>query len=236
MKPLKNWDNETWISSKKYILQFNKFLKTQIKINRNTIILDIGCGRGNIIGNLESKHKFYKKPIGVDIIKNNNIKKNIIFKQIDAINYLKNTKKLFDLILIKQTLHFFKKKQIKNLIEYAKKKLNKKGKILIFLLDYKRKEIPCFNLMKLYLDRSLSNDKILIKLIKKYFKRYKIKRFSFKVKISKLNYINMIKKRYISCLLNISQSRLKEGVEQLKIKYKKKLIFNDKLICLIFNK
>jgi len=236
MKPLKNWDNETWISSKKYILQFNKFLKTQIKINKNTIILDIGCGRGNIIGNLESKHKFYKKPIGVDIIKNNNIKKNIIFKKIDAINYLKNTKKLFDLILIKQTIHFFKKKQIKNLIEYAKKKLNKKGKILIFLLDYKRNEIPCFNLMKLNLDRSLSNDKILIKLIKKYFKRYKIKRFSFKVKISKLNYINMIKKRYISCLLNISQSRLKEGVEQLKIKYKKKLIFNDKLICLIFNK
>ena len=122
------------------------------------------------------------------------------------------------------------------MIEYAKKKLNKKGKILIFLLDYKRNEIPCFNLMKLNLDRSLSNDKILIKLIKKYFKRYKIKRFSFKVKISKLNYINMIKKRYISCLLNISQSRLKEGVEQLKIKYKKKLIFNDKLICLIFNK
>ena len=236
MKPLKNWDNETWISSKKYILQFNKFLKTQIKINKKMIILDIGCGRGNIIGNLESKHKFYKKPIGIDIIKNNNIKKNIIFKQIDAINYLKNTKKLFDLILIKQTIHFFKKKQIKNLIEFSKKKLNKKGKILIFLLDYKRNEIPCFNLMKLNLDRSLSNDKILIKLIKKYFKIYKIKKFSFKVKISKLNYINMIKKRYISCLLNISQSRLKEGVEQLKLKYKKNLIFTDRLICLIFNK
>ena len=90
--------------------------------------------------------------------------------------------------------------------------------------------------MKLNLDRSLSNDKILIKLIKKYFKIYKIKKFSFKVKISKLNYINMIKKRYISCLLNISQSRLKEGVEQLKLKYKKNLIFTDRLICLIFNK
>ena len=236
MKPLKNWDNKTWISSEKYIFQFNKFLKKQIKINKKTIILDIGCGRGNIISNLESKHGFYKKPIGIDILKNNDIKKNITFNKIDAIYYLKNTKNLFDLILIKQTIHFFKKKKIKNLIDYAKKKLNKKGKIIIFLLDHKKNEIPCFNLMRLNLDKSLSNDKILIKLIKKYFKRYKIKKFSFKVKISKLKYINMIKKRYISCLLNISQSRLKEGAEQLKIKYKKKLIFNDKLICLIFNK
>ena len=236
MKPLKNWDNKTWISSKKYILQFNKFLKKQIKINKKTVILDIGCGRGNIISNLESKNKFYKKPIGIDILKNNDIKKNIIFKQIDAINYLKDTKDLFDLILIKQTIHFFKKKKIKNLIEYAKKRLNKKGKILIFSLDYKKNEIPCFNLMKLNLNKSLKNDKILIKLIKKYFKKYKMKNFSFKVKVSKLNYINMIKKRYISCLLNLSQSQLKLGISQLNKKYARDLVFNDKLICLIFNK
>ena len=29
MKKLKNWDNKTWLSSKSYISQFNKFLKTK---------------------------------------------------------------------------------------------------------------------------------------------------------------------------------------------------------------
>ena len=49
MKPLKNWDNKTWLSSKRYISQFHKFIKRKAKLNKNTEILDIGCGRANII-------------------------------------------------------------------------------------------------------------------------------------------------------------------------------------------
>ncbi len=45
MKKLINWDNKTWLSSKSYISQFNKFLKTKINFNKNSKILDIGCGR-----------------------------------------------------------------------------------------------------------------------------------------------------------------------------------------------
>ena len=35
MKKLKNWDNKTWLSSKKYISEFNKFLKNRINLNKN---------------------------------------------------------------------------------------------------------------------------------------------------------------------------------------------------------
>ena len=75
MKRLRNWDNKTWLSTKKYISSFNIFLKSQIKINKNTQILDIGCGRANIISSLQKKYKFKKKPIGIDIVKSKNIKK-----------------------------------------------------------------------------------------------------------------------------------------------------------------
>ena len=111
MKKLKNWDNKTWLASDKYISSFHKFLKSKIKINNNTKILDIGCGRANIISFLHKKYRFAKIPIGVDLIKNNNTKKNIIFKKIDAIKYLKESDKYFDIILIKQTIHFFSKKK-----------------------------------------------------------------------------------------------------------------------------
>ena len=70
MKKLRNWDNKTWLSSKKYINSFNNFLKSKIKLNKNTKILDIGCGRANIISTLQKKYKFSKKPIGIDIVKN----------------------------------------------------------------------------------------------------------------------------------------------------------------------
>ena len=52
MKSLKNWDNETWLSSKKYIYSFNNFVLKQKKLNKHSKILDIGCGRGKIIGDL----------------------------------------------------------------------------------------------------------------------------------------------------------------------------------------
>jgi ubiquinone/menaquinone biosynthesis C-methylase UbiE len=75
MKKLRNWDSKTWLSSKKYISSFNAFLSTKIRFNKNTFILDIGCGRANIISTLKKKYKFKNKPIGIDIIRNKNIKK-----------------------------------------------------------------------------------------------------------------------------------------------------------------
>ena len=80
MKQLKNWDNKTWLSSNRYILSFCKFLKKKIRINKKTSILDIGCGRANIISFLQEKYKFQNKPIGIDIVKNKNTRKNIISK------------------------------------------------------------------------------------------------------------------------------------------------------------
>ena len=120
MKKLKNWDNKTWLSSKSYISQFNMFLKTKVNLNTNSKILDIGCGRANIISALQKKYKFKNKPIGIDVVANKDIKKNIVFKKIEAVKYLKKQKK-YDLILIKQTIHFFTKTKLNNLLNFAKK-------------------------------------------------------------------------------------------------------------------
>ena len=77
---LKNWDNKTWLSSTSYIKSFNKFLIKETKLNKNSKILDIGCGRGKILGNLTSKLRLIKKPIGIDIERHKDRDKRIIFK------------------------------------------------------------------------------------------------------------------------------------------------------------
>jgi len=236
MKPLKNWDNKTWLSSAKYTSEFKNFLKSKAKINKNSQILDIGCGRANIISYLQTKYKFNNKPIGIDIVKNKNVKKNVIFKKIDAIKYLKKTDVLFDLILIKQTIHFFSKRQIKSLLNLAKDKLNKNGQILIFSLKTKRNEIPCFKIMKFKLLESLKKDEDLLKIIKKNLKNCAIKKFNFKVNLPKSKYIKMIKSRYISCLLNLSDEELKKGVDEIKYSHKNRIKFTDTLNCLNYKK
>ena len=236
MKKLKNWDNQTWLSSKNYINQFNKFLNKRVKFNKNTKILDIGCGRANIISNLEKKYKFKEKPIGLDIIENKGIKKNIIFKKIDGYNYLKRKNEKYDLILLKQTIHFFSPSTLKALLDIAKKRLKIEGKILIFSLKTTNNKIPCFKKMRQKLDKSLKRDEKLFKIIKKRLKRTNEFSFNFKVNISKQKYLKMVKSRYISCLLDLNNNEIAKGISEIKSRYKNQIKFTDTLKCISYKK
>ena len=236
MKKLKNWDNQTWLSSKNYINQFNKFLNKKARFNKNTKILDIGCGRANIISNLQKRQKFKEKPIGLDIIKNKGIKKNIIFKKKDGYYYLKRKNEKYDLILLKQTIHFFSPSKLKALLDIAKKRLEKGGKILIFSLKTTNNKIPCFKKMKQKLDGSLKRDEKLFKIIKKKLKRTNESYFNFKVNISKQKYLKMVKSRYISCLLDLNNDEISKGVSELRSKYKDQIKFTDTLKCISYKK
>ena len=235
MKKLKNWDNKTWLSSKSYISQFNKLLRTKINFNKNSKILDIGCGRANIISALQKKYKFKNKPIGIDVVANKDVKKNIIFNKIDALKYLKKKEK-YDLILIKQTIHFFTKTKLNYLLNLAKKSLNPKGKILIFSLKTKNNKIPCFKKMKKNLEKSLKRDEYLLKIIKKNLKKTKNFYFNYNVTISKKRYIWMIKSRYISCLLDLKERDINDGLNEIKFKYNNTIKFLDTLRCISFSK
>ena len=235
MKKLKNWDNKTWLSSKSYISQFNKFLKRKSNLNKNSKILDIGCGRANIISALQQKYKFRNKPIGIDIVGNKGVKKNIIFKRVEALKYL-NKQEKYDLILIKQTIHFFSKTNLNRLLNLAKKRLNTKGKILIFSLKTKNNKIPCFKKMRKNLEKSLKKDEALFKIIKNNLKKISYTNFNFKVNMSKQKYVRMIKERYISCLLNMSNKEIKFGISEIKSKYKNQIKFTDTLKCISYRK
>ncbi len=235
MKKLKNWDNKTWLSSKSYIYQFNKFIKRKSNLNKNSKILDIGCGRANIISALQQKYKFRDKPIGIDIVGNKGVKKNIIFKKVEALKYL-NKQEKYDLILIKQTIHFFSKTNLNLLLNLVKKSLNTKGKILIFSLKTKNNKIPCFKKMKKNLEKSLKRDEDLFKIIKKNLKKISYTNFNFKVNISKQKYVRMIRERYISCLLNMSNKEIESGISEIKFKYKNQIKFTDTLKCICYRK
>jgi ubiquinone/menaquinone biosynthesis C-methylase UbiE len=236
MLGIKNWDNKTWISSSKYINSFNSFLLKQKKLNKKSKILDIGCGRGKIMGNLSSKVRLINKPIGVDIEIHKDTDKRIIFKKINAIKYLKNNKKNFDLILIKQTIHFFNNREIKELLKYAYACLNFKGIILILSLDAKNNEIPTFPLMARKLQVSFNKEAIIRKNILRFKKKKTITEFNFKVNIKKRIYLNMIKQRYISSLLNLNNNQILKGIKEVNSKYKNNMTFNDKLNCIMFKK
>ena len=188
MLSIKNWDNKTWISSTKYIQSFNNFLVKQKKLTKYSKILDIGCGRGKIMGSLSSKLRLINKPIGIDTENHKDFDKRIIFKKINAIKYLTNNKKKFDLILIKQTIHFFNLRDIKKILSYSHASLEVGGIILILTLDTKNNEIPTFSLMKQKLNQSLKRDILIWKKLLQLNIKKNITKFSFKVSVKKNTY------------------------------------------------
>ncbi|MDA9678179.1 class I SAM-dependent methyltransferase [Candidatus Pelagibacter sp.] len=230
---IKNWDNKTWLSSQDYINSFSKFLLQNIKLDSNSMILDIGCGRGKILGNINSKLKLRVKPFGIDIIDHEDRDKRINFKNINAVKFFNKNKYKFDLILIKQTIHLLSLSEIRKLLKIVKKNLTPSGKIFIFSLEILKNEIPTFKLMKNKLSKSLARDKKILNLIIKSNTQTIKKKFIYKVKITKKKYLNMIQNRYMSILLSLTKKELSKGLKEINLKYRKDIKFKDKLICLI---
>ena len=236
MKHLKNWDNKTWLSSSRYLSSLIKFLSQKIRFNNQTTILDIGCGRGKLISALSNKYHLKNLPIGIDIVKHKIRDKKIKFINTSAVTYLKKTKLKFDLILFKQSIHFFKLSEIKILILNARRILNKNGKIIILSLDTKRNDWPKFKSFKLKLSKSLKKDKKIISLIKSILKEFKLSYFNFDVALKKCNYIKMLNNRFTSCLLDLSARDLNKGIQEINRMYDVKINFIDRLMCLEYKK
>ena len=232
IRELKNWDNKTWLSSSAYINSFNTFLLKKKKLNKNSQILDIGCGRGKIFGVLSRKVKLLNKPIGIDPVVHRDVDKSIDFRNEDVFKFFKTNKIKFDLIMIKQTLHFFNKDKRSKLVKVCKSNLKKNGVLIILSLNTLNNEIPCFKLMKQKLNKGIERDSKMIKSTCKILKNYNIDKFIFKVSIAKSKYIQMLRQRYISCLINLNKDQLNKGIKEIKEIYPNKILFNDILICI----
>ena len=150
--------------------------------------------------------------------------------------FLKINQIKFDLIMIKQTLHFFSKDKRNKLIKICKNNLKKNGVLMVFSLNTLNNEIPCFKLMKQKLNRGLVRDSRMIKSTCKLLKDNKIDKFKFKVSITKKKYIQMLKQRFISCLVDLKKDQINKGIKEIKDLYPNKLLFEDILISIKYKK
>ena len=67
---------------------------------------------------------------------------------------------------------------------------------------------------------------------RKILKDNKIDKFKFKVSITKKKYIQMIKQKYISCLVNLDKAQIIKGINEIKQTSPNKISFTDILICI----
>jgi hypothetical protein len=96
-------------------------------------------------------------------------------------------------------------------------------------------EIPQFPIMKNRLKKSLNSHQYLSEELIKNFKLLKIDNFNFNVNISSKEYLEMIRNKYISVILDLNEEEIEKGIEFIKKHYPNQLSFKDTLTIQVFN-
>jgi len=224
-----NWDKESWLSSNKYFDKLNDSLIKILELNSQSKILDVGCGRGYLLKNLSSKILFDQHLTGVEPVyhKHEEYNKIKIFNS-NIQDFLKHNKNKYDFIIFKQVLHLIPLIERNKLYKLILNSLSIKGKVVVLQMD-KYHNFPTFPSMEQRLSKSLKeHDEIVNELSINFFK-IKKKKFKYTVKIKKIDYIKMIKNKFISILANFSKSEIEEGCIYIDHHYPFDIFFDDLL-------
>ena len=85
------------------------------------------------------------------------------------------------------------------------------------------------------LNQSLKSHQILLEELNENFDLMKVENFNYYVKISLEEYLEMIRNRYMTVLLDLKENEIEEGVDFIKNNYPNQLVFQDTLTIKVFN-
>ena len=233
--PCYNWDRSSWLSSKEYFAKLSNQLIKSLDLHEEIKILDVGCGRGYLLSSLANKANLINIPFGVEPVKHEgSIPHHIKIINSSINSFLDNNNIKFDVVILKQVLHLLNRNEREYFYYKVKKHLNDNAKI-VFIHMNDQTEIPQFPIMKNRLKKSLNSHQYLSEELIKNFKLLKIDNFNYDVNISSKEYLEMIRNRYISVILDLNEEEIEKGIEFIKKHYPNQLSFKDTLTIQVFN-
>lgn len=233
--PCYNWDRSSWLSSKEYFAKLSNQLIKSLDLHEEIKILDVGCGRGYLLRSLANKANLINIPFGVEPVKHEGpIPYHIKIINSSINSFLDNNNIKFDVVILKQVLHLLNQNEREYFYYKVKKHLYDNAKI-VFIHMNDQTEIPQFPIMKNRLKKSLNSHQYLSEELIKNFKLLKIDNFNYNVNISSKEYLEMIRNRYISVILDLNEEEIEKGIEFIKKHYPNQLSFKDTLTIQVFN-
>ena len=233
--PCYNWDRSSWLSSKEYFAKLSNQLIKSLDLHEEIKILDVGCGRGYLLRSLANKANLINIPFGVEPVKHEgSIPHHIKIINSSINSFLDNNNIKFDVVILKQVLHLLNRNEREYFYYKVKKHLNDNAKI-VFIHMNDQTEIPQFPIMKNRLKKSLNSHQYLSEELIKNFKLLKIDNFNYDVNISSKEYLEMIRNKYISVILDLNEEEIEKGIEFIKKHYPNQLSFKDTLTIQVFN-
>ena len=233
--PCYNWDRSYWLSSKEYFAKLSNQLIKSLDLHEEIKILDVGCGRGYLLRSLANKANLINIPFGVEPVKHEGpIPHHIKIINSSINSFLDNNNIKFDVVILKQVLHLLNQNEREYFYYKVKKHLYDNAKI-VFIHMNDQTEIPQFPIMKKELKESINSHQYLSEELIKNFRLYKIENFDYNVNISSNEYLEMIRNKYISVILDLNEEEIEKGIEFIKKHYPNQLSFKDTLTIQVFN-
>ena len=233
--PCYNWDRSSWLSSKEYFAKLSNQLIKSLDLHEEIKILDVGCGRGYLLRSLANKANLINIPFGVEPVKHEGpISHHIKIINSSINSFLDNNNIKFDVVILKQVLHLLNQNEREYFYFKVKKHLHDNAQI-VFIHMNDQTEIPQFPIMKNRLKKSLNSHQYLSEELIKNFKLLKIDNFNYNVNISSKEYLEMIRNKYISVILDLNEEEIEKGIEFIKKHYPNQLSFKDTLTIQVFN-
>ncbi len=233
--PCYNWDRSSWLSSKEYFAKLSNQLIKSLDLHEEIKILDVGCGRGYLLRSLANKANLINIPFGVEPVKHEGpIPHHIKIINSSINSFLDDNNIKFDVVILKQVLHLLNQNEREYFYYKVKKHLYDNAKI-VFIHMNDQTEIPQFPIMKNRLKKSLNSHQYLSEELIKNFKLLKIDNFNYNVNISSKEYLEMIRNKYISVILDLNEEEIEKGIEFIKKHYPNQLSFKDTLTIQVFN-
>ncbi|MEY3868905.1 MAG: hypothetical protein RLZZ338_2796 [Cyanobacteriota bacterium] len=219
MVTCKNWDvSSSWVTWNDYITCIVNFLINELSLDSHSHILDIGCGRANIIAAL-AKQLYVKHPIeGIDISDTIMEAPNcdgIKLFQKDAISYLETkADNIYDCIILKSVLHLIPDISRITLFEQIYRCL-RPGKRAIILTMPAEPVIPLFERAKATFRAESLTIEYIQDLANKCSFQTEETNFFYNVLMTKDDYFNLLKIRFISNLRMFSDQEIADGILEL---------------------
>jgi len=228
-----DWDNNSWISSSDYIDYTAKFLIDGLGIHSQSRLLDIGCGRGNISVTLAEQANLSFPLDAVDIsdsILEAPETDKVNFHQIDVLRFLNDKdEQHYDGVIMKQVFHLLSAKTRKGVLLRIRRCLKQGGSVVILAMPFDS-SLPMFEKGTVIFNKEVFPLGEVLKLGVECGFSTQLSAFSFEVNISKKDYFDLLKRRFMSNLRALSDEDIQHGVRELNgIYHKDQLTFIDKL-------
>ena len=238
-----NWDRDTWIASDEYQSEVVDWLVSFAQLKGHHRIVDFGCGRGGISYRISKTLRSAQTLIAIDNCETlgqhglGEDDVSICYSRCDGLSWMERAQdSSFDRIIMKQVIHCFSVPDQLRIL-HASHRVLAQGGLGIIMIMPPVAEMPLFRKAHEVFTKYNQDFREIDVTLKEVGFETQIEYFRYPVELSRSQWFQMLRERFMSSLQPISDDEIEQGIKELDQRYDaERYSFDDVLVGIRFRK